>query len=136
MNMWHHRIVEARSYKELLDAAREYLASLTPHEWASIPRGCRPDRIKGIDDLEFWHRRLAEEYLEIAATSQATLAFCFWWCSLQRRNATTAIEVRKNETMPIGREPTATAAALPARSSSAASSFAGPAPWRTATARR
>ena len=70
--MWHHRIVEARTSKELLDAAREYLASFTPHEWASIPRNCRPDRIKGIDDLEFWHRRLAEEYLEIAATAQTT----------------------------------------------------------------
>lgn len=70
--MWHRRIVAARTWKELLDAAREYLASLTPHEWASIPRGCRPDRIKGIDDLEFWHRRLAEEYLELAATAQTT----------------------------------------------------------------
>lgn len=72
MKIWHQRIVEARTWKELLDAAREYLASLSPHEWASIPRNCRPDRIKGIDDLEFWHRRLAEEYLEVAATSQAT----------------------------------------------------------------
>jgi hypothetical protein len=72
MKIWHQRIVDAGTWKELLDAAREYLASLTPHEWASIPRNCRPDRIKGIDDLEFWHRRLAEEYLELAATAQTT----------------------------------------------------------------
>lgn len=70
--MWHHRIVESRSWPELLDVAREYIASLSPQEWASVPHKCRPTRIKGIDDLDFWHQRLAEAFLDVAATSKAT----------------------------------------------------------------
>ncbi|MEP7260296.1 MAG: hypothetical protein ABI669_03835 [Usitatibacter sp.] len=54
----------------MIQIARDYLASLSPAEWSSVPRACRPERIKEIDDLSFWHRRLADEYLGIASTTQ------------------------------------------------------------------
>lgn len=72
MKVWQHHVVEARTWQDLLIAAREYIASLTPQEWASVPHDCRPERIKGIDDLDFWHQRLAGEYLDIPSTSKAT----------------------------------------------------------------
>jgi len=70
MKVWHHQINEARGWEDLIQIARDYIASLSPAEWSSVPRACRPERIKGIDDISFWHRRLADEYVCIAKTTQ------------------------------------------------------------------
>ena len=72
MKVWNEQIVAARSWAELLEVARTYLSSLSPQEWISIPASCRPDRIKGIDDLDHWQQCLAAAYLEIAAADTAT----------------------------------------------------------------
>jgi len=69
MKVWHHQINEARCSEDLVQIARDYIASLSPTEWSSVPRACRPERIKGIDDLSHWHYRLADEYLGIASTT-------------------------------------------------------------------
>ena|SRR5688572_10519129 len=72
MKGWYEQITRARSWGELLEVARSYLASLSPHEWSSVPDRCRPDRIKGIDDLQHWQKCLAHEYLEVAAADHAS----------------------------------------------------------------
>jgi hypothetical protein len=72
MKGWYEQITRARSWGELLEVARSYLASLSPHEWNSVPDKCRPDRIKGIDDLQHWQECLANAYLEVAAADHAS----------------------------------------------------------------
>ena len=66
MKVWQQQIDRARGWDELLDVARAYLASLTPDEWNALPANCRPARIKGIDDLAYWHERFADEFVEVA----------------------------------------------------------------------
>ena len=72
MKVWYEQITQVRSWHELLEVARTYLSSLSPQEWASVPASCRPDRIKGIDDLDHWQQCLANAYLEVAADDSAT----------------------------------------------------------------
>jgi hypothetical protein len=66
MKVWQNQITEARSWEELLDVARAYLASLSPEEWNALPANCRPERIKGIDDLAYWHECMANEFVRVA----------------------------------------------------------------------
>ena len=67
MKAWHKQILEARSWQDLLQVTRDYIASFGPEEWATLPAHCRPDRIKGVDDLEYWRQCLADEYLRVAS---------------------------------------------------------------------
>ena len=64
---WHKEIRAARSWPELLALARDFVAHLSPEEVATLPPTCREIRIKGSDDLYFWHERLAEEYFARAS---------------------------------------------------------------------
>lgn len=64
---WNKHIRAARSWQELLALARDFVAALAPSEIASLPDGCREIRIKGTDDLYFWHERLAEEFFARAS---------------------------------------------------------------------
>lgn len=66
MKVWQQQISEARGWEELLDVARAYLASLSPDEWNGLPATCKPKRIKGIDDLAYWHERMANEFVQVA----------------------------------------------------------------------
>ena len=66
MKIWHKRIQGAHTWQELLLTVRDYIASLEPHEWHSVPAAARPDRIKGIDDIDYWHRKLEDEFLSVA----------------------------------------------------------------------
>jgi len=75
MKIWHKRIKAAHTWHELLQVARDYIAALEPHEWASVPPAARPDRIKGIDDITFWHHRLEDEFLPIAARTDVPDSF-------------------------------------------------------------
>lgn len=72
MKVWNEQITRARSCPELMEVARSYLSSFTPQEWASVPTRCRPERIKGIDDLAHWKLCLSDAYLELAAADAAT----------------------------------------------------------------
>ena len=67
---WHHRIDDAQSNEELLLLAREYLGGWDPEDLALIPEKARPTRIKGIDDLAYWHQRLVDCYCSGAAKSR------------------------------------------------------------------
>jgi hypothetical protein len=66
MKVWQDQITEARCWEDLLDVARAYLASLSPDEWNALPHACRPERIKGVDDLAYWHECLADEFVRVA----------------------------------------------------------------------
>jgi hypothetical protein len=62
MASWHQSIQEAGSADDLLAAARDFLATLTPDELGAVPHELRAIRIKGLDDLAYWQARLVEEY--------------------------------------------------------------------------
>lgn len=64
---WNKDVRAARSWQELLALAKDFVAKLSPREVATLPEGCREIRIKGTDDLYFWHERLAEEFFALAA---------------------------------------------------------------------
>jgi len=69
---WTKEIRAARSWQELLALAKDFVAKLSPEEVASLPPTCREIRIKGTDDLYFWHERLAEEFFARAARGDPT----------------------------------------------------------------
>ena len=71
---WHKEIRATRSWQELLALARDYVAQLSPEEVATLPPTCREIRIKGTDDLYFWHERLAEEYFARASRGDPSRA--------------------------------------------------------------
>jgi hypothetical protein len=72
MSSWNKEIRAARSWQELLALARDFVAKLTPAEVVTLPPTCREIRIKGTDDLHFWHERLAEEFFARAARGNPT----------------------------------------------------------------
>ena len=71
---WHKEIRAARNWQELLGLARDFVAKLTPAEVATLPPTCREIRIKGTDDLHFWHERLAEEFFARASRGDPSRA--------------------------------------------------------------
>ena len=62
MNTWDARIEDSASHMDLLCAVRDYVDSWEPEELAGVPQRARPQRIKGIDDLSYWHARLVDCY--------------------------------------------------------------------------
>jgi len=72
MRIWHTHIRNANNWHQLLQVMRDFIASLEPHEWADVPKSCRPDRLKGVDDIHYWHRRLEEEFLPVAAKPETS----------------------------------------------------------------
>ncbi len=64
---WHKEVRGARTWQELLALAKDFVAKLSPKDVATLPATCREIRIKGTDDLHFWHERLAEEFFARAA---------------------------------------------------------------------
>jgi hypothetical protein len=64
---WNKDIRAARTWQELLALAKDFVAKLSPRDVATLPPTCREIRIKGTDDIYFWHERLAEEFFARAA---------------------------------------------------------------------
>ena len=71
---WNKEIRAARNWQELLALARDFVAKLTPEEVVTLPPTCREIRIKGNDDIYFWHERLAEEFFARASRGDPTRA--------------------------------------------------------------
>ena len=63
MSSWHHAIAHAPDRKALAALVNDYLAMWSPMELALIPADSRPDRIRGIEDIEYWRERLSDTYL-------------------------------------------------------------------------
>jgi hypothetical protein len=62
MKSWNARIEEATNPMDLLAVAREFLDSWEPEELANLPEAARPQRIKGVDDLTYWHQKLVDSF--------------------------------------------------------------------------
>lgn len=60
MKCWSARIEATENAMDLLLLTREFLDNWDPAELALLPPQARPDRIKGVDDLDYWHQRLVE----------------------------------------------------------------------------
>ena len=69
---WHERIEACEDAEELLGVAREFLADWEPDELAHIPSHARPTRIKGADDLAYWHQRLVDCYVTSGACGEGS----------------------------------------------------------------
>ena len=63
MSSWHHAIAHAADRKALAALVNDYLAMWSPMELARVPADCRPDRIRGVEDIEYWRERLSDTYL-------------------------------------------------------------------------
>jgi len=91
MPLWYEKIAAAATQDALVDAARDYLATLTPEQFAGAPDWIRQVRVKGLDDVSYWQRQLAEEYCDGGALrdSEAALVsqlLAFFTLVSQRRN--------------------------------------------------
>jgi hypothetical protein len=71
---WHNEIRAARNWQDLVAIARDVVAKLTPEDVSTLPPSCREIRVKGIDDVYFWHERLAEEFFARASRGDPTTA--------------------------------------------------------------
>jgi hypothetical protein len=71
MKAWHEQVQSAREPEQVVRATREFIASLTPEQWAAIPENCRPERIRDVDDILYWRERLTEEFLGVAKDAKA-----------------------------------------------------------------
>lgn len=74
MSLWSDRIAAADTPDALVSAVRDYLASLPPDQFAEVPAWIGAMRVKGIDDLAYWQKRLAEEYCDGGALRDAEAA--------------------------------------------------------------
>jgi hypothetical protein len=63
LSSWHHAIAHAADRHALAALVNDYLAMWSPMEMALVPPDCRPDRIRGVEDIQFWRERLSEAYL-------------------------------------------------------------------------
>ncbi|HEX4782322.1 MAG TPA: hypothetical protein VH301_16295 [Usitatibacter sp.] len=71
MVTWYRLLDNAKSSLEVVAAARDYLATLTPEEIGRLPTGVRPGKLRDERDIEELHARLVEEYRGSKATGQA-----------------------------------------------------------------
>ena len=69
MISWHRDIEKARTPVEVILLARDYLATLTPRDFARVPERCRPGRIVNEGDIGLWSGRLTEEYWQLRGTA-------------------------------------------------------------------
>lgn len=56
---WHSRVDCVESVDQVVELARDYVATLTPEELSRLPARCRPLRVKAEDDIEYWTFKLS-----------------------------------------------------------------------------
>jgi hypothetical protein len=59
-SLWHRQLDEASEPGQVLEVMRDYLASLTPRDLASLNERCRPNRLKTEEDVTYWTFVLAQ----------------------------------------------------------------------------
>jgi hypothetical protein len=88
MNALSARIQQSGNEMDLLAVARDFVDGWEPEELALIPERARPQRIKGVDDLAYWHQRLVECYcgmaLRDAESEKVREMLHFFACAIQR----------------------------------------------------
>ena len=70
MKSWSARIEESGNHMDLLSVAREFLGSWEPEDLALIPEASRPQRIKGVDDLSYWHQKLVDSFCNMSLAAE------------------------------------------------------------------
>src|SRR5215204_772464 len=66
MKSWSACIEEAGNPMDLLSVSRDFLGSWEPEDLALIPEQARPQRIKGLDDLVYWHQKLVDCFCAVS----------------------------------------------------------------------
>lgn len=67
---WHEQIEASEDTDGVMGVAREFLATWGPEELGRVPADARPTRIKGLDDLTYWHQRLVDCYVLSGASGE------------------------------------------------------------------
>jgi hypothetical protein len=77
MISWHRDLENARTATEVVRTARDFMASFSPAELATLPQALVPRPVENEDDIRDWSRRLNDEYWrlrslggEMAATQE------------------------------------------------------------------
>lgn len=70
MSIWHEMVDTAQTTGEVLEIARDYMASLSADDLVSVPDDCRPAHLQDQSDIDFWNLRLAEECRSIWGTTR------------------------------------------------------------------
>jgi len=60
MNLWQQLVETAMTPHQVVEVARDYLASLSPEDLDSVPEDCRALRVRDESDIDLWNMRLAE----------------------------------------------------------------------------
>ena len=88
MKSWSARIEEAGNPMDLLAVARDFLDSWEHEDLALIPEEARPRRVKGVDDLAYWHQKLVDTFcntpLEIVQSRKVREMLRFFAFAVQR----------------------------------------------------
>ena len=91
MPLWFDKIAAAETPEALLAFVREHLASIPPDEFAGVPAWIASMRVKGLDDLAYWQKKLAEAYcdggaLRDAEAAMVTQLLAFFTAACERTN--------------------------------------------------
>jgi hypothetical protein len=62
LTSWNSAITRAGDRKSLAALVNDYLATWSPAELARLPAQCRPDRIRGVEDIGYWRQVLSDSY--------------------------------------------------------------------------
>ena len=62
MTSWYDAISQAADRKSLAALVNDYLAMWSPEEMGRLPADCRPDRIRGVEDIGYWRQTLSNSY--------------------------------------------------------------------------
>ena len=68
MLSWHRDIEGTTNTLQVVRLAREYLAALSPGDFARIPRNCLPGHVIDESDISRYSARLTQEYWRLRGT--------------------------------------------------------------------
>jgi len=74
-DVWRLTVDAAQSEKDLVVAARDYLATWQPDELSQLPEACRPGRITSGEDIADMAYRLSKLRLGFEGSADDRLAF-------------------------------------------------------------
>ena len=66
--IWFVQLDRAKSVPDVISVARDFMATWTPAELATLPEECRPARLRDEHDIEALHSCLVEQYRASRAT--------------------------------------------------------------------
>jgi len=67
---WYTQLDRAKSANDVVNVARDFIATWSPEDLALLPESCRPGRLRDEEDIEALHATLVEAYRESRATGR------------------------------------------------------------------